>query len=205
MIPPTIAILALACLLAALLTLGRRRLGGPPWARQLQLGLAAAVLVAGFGAWAVPRYGPDAPDSWEVGALRADGLRLVPSGRADASAVIDPASFEHPMSRELYGIAAEIPDVLNQLYCWCGCVKHGRHRSALACFEDRSAIGCGVCQETARIAWREMQRGVRDPARIQRAVDVEWAPPEARDEMAAYAAARGWDDGAPSGGGAAAD
>jgi len=191
--PPILPIAAFLATLALVLTWGRRRLTGPVWFRQAQLGLTVLLLAGVFAAWAVPRYGPDARGPWEVGELRANGLRLVPSGPSDASAVLDPSSFEHPMSRELYGIAAEIPAIMNQLYCWCGCVKQGRHRSALACYEDKSAVGCGVCQETARIAWREVQDGVRDPARIQRAVDREWAPPGARDEMAEFARKRGWE------------
>lgn len=193
MLPASIAVAGFLALLAALLVWGRRRLTGPAWLRQAQLALTVLLLTGTFAAWAVPRYGPGAQGPWEVGELRANGLRLVPSGPSDASAVLDPASFDHPMSRELYGIATDIPAVLNQLYCWCGCIKQGRHRSALACYEDRSAIGCGVCQETARIAWRQVEEGVRDPVRIQRAIDREWAPPGARDEMAEFARSRRWE------------
>lgn len=193
MLPAPIAVTGFLALLAVVLFWGRRRLSGPAWFRQAQLVLTVLLLSGTFAAWAVPRYGPDAKGPWEVGELRANGLRLMPSGPSDASAVLEPASFDHPMSRELYGIAAEIPGIMNQLYCWCGCVKQGRHRSALACFEDRSAVGCGVCQENARIAWRQVEKGVRDPARIQRAVDRAWAPPGARDEMAEFARSRGWE------------
>lgn len=192
MLPAPIAVTGFLALLAVVLYLGGRRLTGPTWFRQAQIALTVLLLTGTFAAWAVPRYGPDAKGPWEVGELRANGLRLMPSGPSDASAVLDPASFDHPMSRELYGIAAEIPGIMNQLYCWCGCVEQDRHRSALACFEDESAVGCGVCQENARIAWRQVQAGVRDPARIQRAVDRAWAPPGARDEMAEFARSRGW-------------
>ena len=176
MLSTTIVLVLFPAGLAVLLGPVRRRLPGSAGTRQLALSGLVLLLVAGFGAWAVPRHGPEAPDRWEPGELRADGLRIVPSGRSDAADVLDPASFAHPLSRELYGIAAEIPGILNRLHCWCGCVRHGRHRSALACFEDASAVGCGICQETARIAWREVQRGVTDPPRIQRTVDREWAP-----------------------------
>jgi hypothetical protein len=193
MLPVPVAVAGFLALLAVVLFWGPRRLTGPAWFRQAQLVLTVLLLTGTFAAWAVPRYGPDAKGPWEVGELRANGLRLVPSGPSDASEVLAPASFDHPMSRELYGIAAEIPGIMNQLYCWCGCVKQGRHRSALACFEDTSAVGCGVCQENARIARAQVQQGIRDPARIQRAIDREWAPAGARDEMAAFARSRGWE------------
>ena len=185
MLPPSMVVLGFLTGLAWLLTRGRRQLRGSARRRQLQMAALLLVFVGGFGAWGVPRYGPDADGPWEVGDLRPDGLRLVPSGRDDATDVLDPASFEHPFSRELYGIATEIPEILNRLYCWCGCIEQGRHRSALACYEDRSAVGCGVCQETARIAWRQVTDGVRDPTRIQRAIDLEWAPSGARQKTAA--------------------
>jgi hypothetical protein len=36
-------------------------------------------------------------------------------------------------------IAREIPDVLDQLYCYCGCDKSAGHRSLLSCFTDGHA------------------------------------------------------------------
>lgn len=172
--------LAVAVLGAARLA-ATRRAPGPARARQLLLGAVVLLSVASFAGWAVPRYGPGGTGSWEVGELRADGLRLVPSGPWTAADVLAPRALRSEADLEVYGIAREIPGILNQLYCWCGCVKQGRHRSALACFEDPSATGCGVCRETARIASREVRRGITDPARIQRAVDRQWAPPDVRD------------------------
>lgn len=175
-----IAALLLAAVLGLAFRVVPRRAPGPPWTRQLLLAAVVLLAVGTFAGWAVPRYGPGATGTWQVGQLRADGLRLVPSPPDDASRVLADASLGYEGHRELYAIAREIPAILNRLYCWCGCIKQGRHRSALACYEDRSATGCGVCQETARIAWKQVQAGVRDPARIQRAIDLEWAPPGAR-------------------------
>ena len=36
-------------------------------------------------------------------------------------------------------VAREIPDVLDQLYCYCGCDKHQGHKSLLSCFTDGHA------------------------------------------------------------------
>lgn len=117
-----------------------------------------------------------AADVWTVGKLRDDGLRIVPVGRADASAVQDPAPFTDPATRRAYWIATQIPGVLNRLYCWCGCENTGQHRSSLACFEDQMGADCEVCQGTAEIAYRLVQQGVTDAAEIQAAVDAEWGP-----------------------------
>lgn len=113
---------------------------------------------------------------WTVGDLRADGLRIIPTGRSDASAVLDPAQFGDSKVRHAYWIATQIPEVLNQLYCWCGCENRGLHRSNLQCFEDRMGVDCEVCRGTAEIAYNMTRRGITDARQIQAAVDAEWAP-----------------------------
>lgn len=113
---------------------------------------------------------------WSVGERRPNGLRIIPTGRSDASRVLDPAQFSDPEVHRAYAIAQEIPEVLNQLYCWCGCENRGIHRSNLGCFEDEMSVNCAVCRGTAEIAYALTQRGVTDAGRIQAAVDERWAP-----------------------------
>lgn len=118
--------------------------------------------------------------TWTVGELRPDGLRIEPSGRSDAGAVLDPARFANTEVRNAYSIATRIPGMLNQLYCWCGCENRGIHRSNLECFEDAMAVNCAVCRGTAEIAYRMVtEEGITDAGVIQRAVDEEWAPEDA--------------------------
>lgn len=38
-----------------------------------------------------------------------------------------------------YRVAHEIPDVLDQLYCYCECDRHMRHATLLSCFVDSHA------------------------------------------------------------------
>lgn len=120
---------------------------------------------------------------WTVGDLRPNGLRIKPSGRSDASAVLDPSQFVRPKVRRAYEIATEIPEVLNKLYCWCGCENRGVHRSNLGCFEDRMAVNCDVCRGTAEIASRMTGDGVTDAGKIQATVDLEWGPEWAQQEQ----------------------
>lgn len=137
---------------------------------KLGLALVAAVAIGGAGTL----YVQVADTTWTVGQLREDGLRIIPSGRSDASAVLDPDQFGG-QTRRAYRIARQIPEVLNQLYCWCGCENRGVHRSNLGCFEDLMGVNCDVCQGTALIAYEMVQRGVTDAAEIQAAVDAVWA------------------------------
>lgn len=131
---------------------------------------AMASLLAGASA-ASPAYVATA-EPVETG---ESGLRLVPSGRSDASAVLDPEQFTGDV-RSAYWIASQIPEVLNQLYCWCGCIERGEHRSNLACFEDGMGVTCDVCRGTAEIAYELVQAGVTDAGAIQAEVDEVWAP-----------------------------
>ncbi|WP_341317387.1 PCYCGC motif-containing (lipo)protein [Paraburkholderia sp. IMGN_8] len=119
---------------------------------------------------------PGRQPAWQVGMLRPDGLRIIPSGRSDASHVLDPNQFSDKDIRHSYWVATQIPAVLNQLYCWCGCENRGVHRSNLQCFEDKMAVDCAVCQGTAEIAYQMTRNGVRDAGKIQAAVDAKWAP-----------------------------
>lgn len=117
-----------------------------------------------------------ADPEWTVGMLRTDGLRIVVSGREDASQVLDPQRFSRSDVRHGYWIATQIPALLNKLYCWCGCENRGIHRSNLQCFEDEMALDCPVCLGTAEMAYQMSQKGITDAATIQAAVDARWRP-----------------------------
>ncbi|HET8608246.1 MAG TPA: PCYCGC motif-containing (lipo)protein, partial [Burkholderiales bacterium] len=124
--------------------------------------LASAVLVtgtAGLGMTMRANAQGTRASEWKVGMLRPDGLRIIPSGRSDASHVLDPNRFSRPEVRHAYWVATQIPATLNQLYCWCGCENRGAHRSNLQCFEDEMAVNCDVCRGTAEIAYTLVQKG----------------------------------------------
>ena len=106
------------------------------------------------------------------GDLNAQGLRVSGEGRSDASHVTSPELFEHPRVKAAYAIAQRIPETMNHLYCWCGCIERGM-RSALECFESSHGASCDLCIRTAEIAWEMTQRGVTDPRAIQKAIDSE--------------------------------
>ncbi|MEO7852196.1 MAG: PCYCGC motif-containing (lipo)protein [Rubrivivax sp.] len=155
------------------------------WLVPALLGAFALVWVVALVTWLnplQPRASVEAAPAsahasgWRVGMLRADGLRIVVSGRNDASAVLDAEQFSRAEIRHGYQIAAMIPALLNQLYCWCGCENRGIHRSNLQCFEDRMAEDCPVCLGTAEMADEMSEKGISDAATIQAAVDVRWGP-----------------------------
>jgi hypothetical protein len=76
----------------------------------------------------------------------------------------------YPRIAEIYTMAAQIPQVLDGLYCYCDCSKHSDHRSLLTCFQDDHGAACDVCLTEAAVAWRMTQEG-RSLAEIRKAVD----------------------------------
>jgi hypothetical protein len=103
---------------------------------------------------------------------------IVPSGRSDASHVLDPASFSDRRQQQAYGAARAIPAVLNQLYCWCHCRENTNfhHRSLLECFESDHGSQCGICMGEATLADDMVKRGVTDVRQIQDAIDGRFGP-----------------------------
>jgi hypothetical protein len=101
-----------------------------------------------------------------------------PTDHSDASFVLDPARFADSRQREAYAAARQVPAVLNQLYCWCGCKENPRthHRALLECFESEHGSGCDICMGEAMIAKSLVEQGVTDVRRIQDQIDVSVAP-----------------------------
>jgi hypothetical protein len=76
----------------------------------------------------------------------------------------------YPRVAEVYEMAAEIPHVLDGLYCHCDCSRHSNHRSLLTCFQDDHGAACDVCLTEAALAHRMTNEG-RSLKEIRKAVD----------------------------------
>jgi hypothetical protein len=92
--------------------------------------------------------------------------------RRETKATLSPALFVG-RTAAAYRIAAEIPDVLDHLYCYCHCDKSIGHRSLLSCFTDTHAANCGVCQEEAFDAAEMLKKGYGIPD-IKRRIDLKY-------------------------------
>lgn len=103
---------------------------------------------------------------------------VVATGRSDASFVLDPARFNDSRQQQAYTAAQEIPVVLNQLYCWCGCKENPatHHRALLECFESEHASRCDICMGEVTLTRSLVAQGVSDVRRIQDQIDVSFAP-----------------------------
>lgn len=58
--------------------------------------------------------------------------------RRETRPTLDPAQFVGKAAAA-HRVAREIPDVLDQLYCYCGCDKQQGHKTLLSCYTDGHA------------------------------------------------------------------
>ena len=58
--------------------------------------------------------------------------------RRETRPTLDPALFVGKAALA-HRVAREIPDTLDQLYCYCGCDKSAGHKSLLSCYTDGHA------------------------------------------------------------------
>ncbi len=75
-----------------------------------------------------------------------------------------------------YKIAHEIPDVLDQLYCYCYCEKNFEHKSLLSCYTDSHASECDICLNEA-IRASELRKKGHNIGEIQEKIDAEFYRP----------------------------
>lgn len=82
----------------------------------------------------------EAPDGGAP-ALSTAGLAAPAAGaraRRETRPTLDPALFVGKAAAA-HRVAREIPDLLDQLYCYCECDRHAGHKSLLSCFTDGHA------------------------------------------------------------------
>ena len=58
--------------------------------------------------------------------------------RRETRPTLDPARFVGKAALA-HWVARDVPDVLDQLYCYCECDKHVGHKSLLSCYTDGHA------------------------------------------------------------------
>jgi hypothetical protein len=112
------------------------RNGQKPITRRECLSMAAlsGVLLGGWIAWG--RVATSDADDF----LRKKPTPAAGYVRRETRPPLSPARFVG-QTAVAYRIANEIPDILDQLYCYCECDKHLGHKSLLSCFTDDHGAG----------------------------------------------------------------
>jgi hypothetical protein len=74
-------------------------------------------------------------------------------------------SFKYPYQVRAYELAAKIPEVLDQMPCYCYCERIG-HKSLHTCFESTHGAHCGICMKEIFYAF-EQTKLKKTPAQIR--------------------------------------
>jgi len=93
---------------------------------------------------------------------------------AKSADVLSPTLFSDERTRAAYQVAKDIPEVLEQLPCFCGCMSSFGHKNNLFCFKDQHGSGCSICQDIAIDAKKMHDQGMRI-AQIQDNIKAKYA------------------------------
>jgi Protein of unknown function with PCYCGC motif len=93
---------------------------------------------------------------------------------AKSADVLSPTLFAEERTRAAYQVAKDIPEVLEQLPCFCGCMTSFGHKNNLFCFKDQHGSGCSICQDIALDAKKMHDQGMRI-AQIQDNIKAKYA------------------------------
>lgn len=76
----------------------------------------------------------------------------------------------YPRVKEVYEMVAEIPGVIDGIYCYCNCSEHSGHYSLLDCYHSDHAARCDVCLSEGAMAYR-MHKDGKSLDQIRSAID----------------------------------
>jgi hypothetical protein len=80
---------------------------------------------------------------------------------------------------EAYRIAAEIPKVLDSLFCYCYCKKNHNHKTLLTCYTNKHGSKCDICLNEVFYAYDLYNQG-KSLDEIVIAVDKKFYRPYSR-------------------------
>jgi Protein of unknown function with PCYCGC motif len=124
------------------------------------LGIVAVAIMAGI-AW-VSLRGTSESTSSESAAISKN------------AGVLSPTLFNDEKTRAAYQVAKDIPEVLEQLPCFCGCMTSFGHKNNLFCFKDQHGSGCSICQDIALDARKMHDQGL-SITQIQDSIKAKYA------------------------------
>jgi hypothetical protein len=111
-------------------TRGSERQADPD--RRWWLAAPFAVIGAALSWWALP------PRRAESAREPSSPTVVTAASRRETRPTLDPARFVGK-PRLAHQVARDIPDTLDQLYCYCACDKQLAHKSLLSCYTDGHA------------------------------------------------------------------
>jgi hypothetical protein len=77
--------------------------------------------------------------------------------------------------RAAYAAVREIPQTIAQLPCYCRCDRSVGHKSLHSCFEDEHGANCGICMNSALMAYKLEKEQKLKPAQIRERLIAQYA------------------------------
>lgn len=99
---------------------------------------SVAVAVAVGGGITLKRIYADKPEEPKMNMAKSEEQSAAPYKRREVKPTMAPSSFSGVVA-STYQIAREIPEVLDQIYCYCRCKENFGHLSLLSCYVDSHA------------------------------------------------------------------
>jgi hypothetical protein len=93
--------------------------------------------------------------------------------KRELAPVLEPSQF-YGRAAIGYASAKACPEVVANLFCYCGCDVTDKHSSLLDCFTSYHGVDCHICQEEAEMALK-MHRDGATMAQIQEAIDQKYS------------------------------
>jgi hypothetical protein len=90
-------------------------------------------------------------------------------------ATLSPDLFQGSV-RSAYAAVREIPEIIAQLPCFCHCDRSFGHKSLHTCFVDDHGADCGVCSNSALLAYRLHKEQKLNPEQIREKIIAEYSP-----------------------------
>ena len=78
-------------------------------------------------------------------------------------------SFQYPVQKRAYVLAAKIGNVLYQQPCYCFCDRSVGHHSLRSCYESTHAAHCEACMKELFYAYQQTKAG-KTPAQIRASI-----------------------------------
>ncbi|MEJ2215302.1 MAG: CYCXC family (seleno)protein [Gemmatimonadota bacterium] len=98
-----------------------------------------------------------------------------PRPTASAASVVPASRYDgYPRIKETYAEVAQVPEVVDGIYCYCHCEENMGHYSLLDCFSSDHAANCDVCLSEGALAYK-MNKDGKTLDQIRHAVDQLYA------------------------------
>jgi hypothetical protein len=101
-------------------------------------------------------------------------VNMSSTNQSGLPSTLDPMQFLGKI-RNAYQAAKDVPEVLAEMPCFCGCMQNNGHENNLFCFRDDHGVHCDMCQSIA-IEARDLYRQGKTVESIRAEITRRYSP-----------------------------